>query len=199
MKAHVIVIDNFDSFTYNLVDELLKQGAQTTVFRNDVSLETLQAYIQKQSTPVALLISPGPDAPEDSGNCLAFVDALKGTIPIFGICLGHQVIGQAFGGKVYQVDPVHGEASFVNHTQHDLFSNIPDTFEAGRYHSLAVTCPEDFKIIASSNQMVMAMAHDTYPIYGLQFHPESILTNNGAQIIHNILNLSMQEVGYARA
>lgn len=196
MTAKVILIDNFDSFTYNLVETLKELGAQCIVYRNNTPIQIIAQAISKHE-PSCLFISPGPKSPNEAGNCLAYIEAFKSVCPIFGICLGHQSIGHAFGGHVYQMDACHGKAFTVKQNGDSLFKDIPCQFKVGRYHSLAVTCPESFKPIAKMGQLTMAMKHKTLPIYGMQFHPESILTEFGENMMKNILSITCEAFHHA--
>jgi anthranilate synthase/aminodeoxychorismate synthase-like glutamine amidotransferase len=200
----IAVIDNYDSFTYNLVQYLGELGAQVKVFRNDaISIEELESYNLSH-----IVISPGPGGPEDAGISNAVIRAFGPTMPILGVCLGHQCIGYIFGGEVVRAPRLfHGKTSGINHDGEGLFRGIPSPFEATRYHSLIVAepLPKDLKLTAfTAHGEVMALEHRTYPIYGVQFHPESILTTHGKQILSNFLDegqavfsLSKQELEIA--
>ena len=186
----MIMIDNYDSFTYNLVQEFGKLGADMTVFRNDViTVDKLNAL-----NPSALIISPGPCTPSKAGISIEAILSFVGRIPIFGVCLGHQAVIQAFGGTIIHAKKImHGKTSSVRHTGDPLFKNISNPFEAGRYHSL-VGNPEDLpsclEVTAESDdQEIMGLRHKIHPIVGVQFHPESILTPAGPQIMQNFLNM----------
>ncbi len=185
----IAVIDNYDSFTYNLVQYLGEMGAQVRVFRNDqVSVADLEAL-----NPSHIVISPGPGDPTDAGisrEVVREIGAGKSPRPILGVCLGHQCIGDVFGGKVVRAPRLmHGKTSPVYHYGRDLFQGVPSPFEATRYHSLIVTdLPEVLEATAFTPEgELMALKHRTYPIYGVQFHPESILTAAGKQILRNFL------------
>jgi len=183
----IAVIDNYDSFTYNLVQYFGELGAQVEVFRNDaITVEELGSLNLSH-----IVISPGPGGPENAGISNAAIRALGPTLPILGVCLGHQCIGQVFGGQVVRASRLfHGKTSAINHTGEGLFQGIPSPFEATRYHSLIVAepLPEDLKLTAFTDQgEVMALEHRVYPIFGVQFHPESILTAQGKQILRNFL------------
>lgn len=195
----IIVIDNYDSFTYNLVQYLGELGAEIQVYRNDaVTVEKLE-----QLHPDAILISPGPGEPKDSGISPRVIRTLGKQIPTLGVCLGHQCIGEVFGGRVVRAERLmHGKVSPINHNGDLLFDQIPSPFEATRYHSLIVSpqdLPEELKITATTPEgEIMALRHKAYPIFGVQFHPESILTVEGKQILKNFLQLSKsgdQETG----
>ena len=187
----VLVIDNYDSFTYNLVQYLGELGAEVTVKRND---ETTADKV-RALRPARILISPGPGRPEDAGVTLDVIRALGGEVPVLGVCLGHQAMGMAFGGAVVRAPvPMHGKTSTVEHDGRGIFAGITSPFQASRYHSLVVAedgWPEDLEISARSKEdgLVMGLRHRTKPIHGVQFHPESILTNEGRRILRNFLEL----------
>ncbi|MFI4936916.1 MAG: anthranilate synthase component II [Candidatus Berkiellales bacterium] len=204
MTCNVIVIDNYDSFTFNLVDSLKKQKANVIVYRNSAPLDFIIDQIKKLEYPKCLILSPGPGNPQQAGICLDLIKATYRMIPILGICLGHQSIGEAFGGKLdVDVNPFHGKVSTIEHEHHPLFSDLPSPMEVGRYHSLYVKeLPSTLKVIATHQGMIMGLAHQHYPVYGLQFHPESILTPYGDQIIENFMKMTIalsSEVNYALA
>ena len=187
----LLVIDNYDSFTYNLVQYLGELGAEMKVFRND---EITVDEIENDLKPEKILISPGPGTPDDAGISLGAVDRFAGRIPILGVCLGHQAIGQHFGGKVVRApEPVHGKPVEVRHDGRTIFEGLSETFNAGRYHSLVVerdSMPECLEISAvSPDGLVMALRHKTEKVEGVQFHPESILTEEGKHLLQNFLNL----------
>lgn len=187
----ILLIDNYDSFTYNLYQYLSQLGAEVEVIRNDkITLEQIQA-----SLPEAIVMSPGPGRPEDSGVCVDIVKSLSGKLPILGVCLGHQVIGQVFGGRII-VSPtiMHGKVSLIEHDGKHLFKHIPSPFLATRYHSLAVeanSVPECLEVSARSQDgIVMGLRHRELPhLYGVQFHPESIMTQHGMDILRNFLKI----------
>jgi anthranilate synthase component II len=185
----ILLIDNFDSFTFNLYQYLGELGEELVVYRNN-QLTTEQIV---DLNPKAIILSPGPGKPEDAGICMDVVREFFNKIPILGICLGHQAIGAAFGSVIQRAEIIkHGKTSLVTHNDCELFSDLPDHFEVMRYHSLIVeevSLPEQLECIAHSNddQVVMAIKHKQYPVYGLQFHPESIGTPTGKQILNNFL------------
>ena len=188
MRAHVAVIDNYDSFTYNLVQYLAELGARPEVFRNDaVGVADLRGY-------EALVISPGPGEPADAGVSVEAVRALSGEMPILGVCLGHQALGEAFGGRVVRNAPVHGKTSQIHHDGRPPFESLPDPFEATRYHSLVVdaaSLPEELEASAwTDDGVVMGLRHRRMPAFGVQFHPESILTPDGRQLLRNFLEVA---------
>jgi len=184
----ILMIDNFDSFTYNLVQGFRTHGAEVIVFRNNaINIEQAQAL-----GPTHLVISPGPGRPKDAGVSLPLIQEFASKIPILGVCLGHQCIVEAFGGKiVYAQQLMHGKTSIIQHDQTTIFTNLDNPMVAGRYHSLAADItrlPKNLDISASTeDNEIMAVRHKTYPIEGVQFHPESILTPLGEKLMHNFL------------
>jgi anthranilate synthase/aminodeoxychorismate synthase-like glutamine amidotransferase len=188
MGPRVLVIDNYDSFVYNLVQELGELGAEPVVFRNDaIDVAGIRA-----EEPDAVLISPGPGRPEDGGVSLEAVRALAGEIPLLGVCLGHQCIGQAFGGEIVAAPHLmHGKTSEIHHDGSGIFAGLPNPFVATRYHSLVVrpdSVPSDFVVTAtSSDGVVMGLRHRTLAVEGVQFHPESVLTASGPALLANFL------------
>ena len=186
--TRVAVVDNYDSFTYNLVQYLAELGARPDVFRNDaVAAEALDGYD-------ALVISPGPGDPDDAGVSLEAISALSGKIAILGVCLGHQCLGQAFGGRVVRHRPVHGMTSWVHHDGRPPFSGLPAPFEATRYHSLIVereSVPDELEVCAWTHDgVVMGLRHREHRTYGVQFHPESVLTGEGKRLLGNFLRVA---------
>jgi anthranilate synthase/aminodeoxychorismate synthase-like glutamine amidotransferase len=186
----ILLIDNYDSFTFNLVHFLGDLGASCVVKRND-ALSPQEALALQ---PEAIVLSPGPCTPNEAGICLDLIKEAAGKLPIFGVCLGHQAIGQAFGGDVIRAPaPVHGKTSEVNHAGTDIFAGLPDPFTATRYHSLIVdaeTLPGTLEATAWAEQkIIMGMRHKTLPIFGVQFHPESIATSHGHESLQNFLNI----------
>jgi len=188
----ILLIDNYDSFTFNLVHFLGDLGAECDVRRND----TLTPYEAVALKPDAIVLSPGPCTPNEAGICLELVEvAARTKIPLLGVCLGHQSIGQAFGGKVIRApEPIHGKTSPIHHANSDIFAGLPDPFTATRYHSLIVeksTLPDELKETAwTDDGIIMGLRHKTLPIFGVQFHPESIATAHGHDILQNFLNLA---------
>jgi anthranilate synthase/aminodeoxychorismate synthase-like glutamine amidotransferase len=190
-KRKVLFIDNFDSFTYNLVDDFCKRDCQAKVYRADTTIEELKELAEKFK-PDLLLISPGPGTPDTAGVSLSAVDYFKDKLPIFGVCLGHQVIVQHFGGKIgHAPEPMHGKPSRITHNEKDVFEGVENPLQAGRYHSLvAVEMPNCLEKTAEFEDIVMGVRHKELPIFGVQFHPESILTPAGCKIIDNILSIA---------
>ena len=183
-----LLIDNYDSFTYNLWHYLGELGAEVVVHRND----KISVAAALDLDPRGIILSPGPCDPDKAGICLDLITAAAGKIPILGVCLGHQAIGQAFQGRVVRAHlPMHGKLSDINHTGHRMFSGIPKRFRATRYHSLIVeraTLPSQLEVTAATDDgLIMALAHKTDPIFGVQFHPESIESQFGHQILRNFL------------
>ena len=187
----VLFIDNFDSFTYNLVDDFCKRGCIAKVYRADTPLETLKK-IAEDFEPDLLVISPGPGTPAKAGVTLEAIGYFKDILPIFGVCLGHQAIVEYFGGTVSHAPTVcHGKASKVTHNGKGIFEGVENPLQAGRYHSLcAVKVPDCLEITAEYENIVMGIQHKQKPIFGVQFHPESILTPTGGKIIQNLLKIS---------
>ncbi|MFY0621449.1 MAG: aminodeoxychorismate/anthranilate synthase component II [Pelagimonas sp.] len=188
----LLLIDNYDSFTYNLVHYLGELGADVVVRRND-ALDVQEAMAM---TPSSILLSPGPCDPDQAGICLALTEAAAETkTPLMGVCLGHQTIGQAFGGNVVRhSEIVHGKMGNMHHTGTSVFAGLPTPFEATRYHSLVVdrdTLPDCLKITAElEDGTIMGLAHESLPIHGVQFHPESIRSEHGHQMLQNFLDLA---------
>ena len=187
----ILVIDNYDSFTYNLVHYLNELGADARVVRNDV----LSARQALDLHPDAVVLSPGPCTPNEAGVCLELISSAPAELPILGVCLGHQAIGQAFGGRVVAAGAImHGKTSPIRHIGEGLFDGLPDGFTATRYHSLSVPregLPDDLKITAwTDDGEVMGLSHRDRPVHGVQFHPESIATECGHKLLENFLRLA---------
>ncbi len=186
----ILLIDNYDSFTYNLYHYLIEAGEKNVIVkRNDeISVDDIKAM-----NPRGIMLSPGPCTPNEAGICLEVIEKLQGIFPIFGVCLGHQAIGQAFGGKVVKTYPMHGKISEIYHEQKAVFKDLPSPFKATRYHSLVIekeTCPQSLEITATTKDgIIMGVAHKEHKIYGVQFHPESIASEHGHQIIKNFLDV----------
>ncbi|HEX8457896.1 MAG TPA: aminodeoxychorismate/anthranilate synthase component II [Pyrinomonadaceae bacterium] len=185
----IFVIDNYDSFTYNLVQYLGELGAELAVRRND---EVTVDEIEREFRPAKILISPGPGEPKDAGLTCAAIKHFAGRVPVFGVCLGHQAIGEVFGGRVVRAPvPVHGKPADIEHDGRTVFAGLPQPFAAGRYHSLVVereTLPACLEVSAeTADGLIMGLRHRELPIEGVQFHPESILTMEGKRLLANFL------------
>ena len=195
MAVRVLVIDNYDSFVYNLVQELGELGADPVVHRNDaIDVDGIRA-----AAPDAVLISPGPGRPEDAGVSLGVIEELAGELPILGVCLGHQAIGQAFGGEIVRAPTLmHGKTSAIHHDGAGVFSGLPDPLTATRYHSLVVepgSVPDVLEVTArTSDGVVMGLRHRTVAVEGVQFHPESLLTPEGPSLLANFLAMAAARV-----
>lgn len=186
----ILMIDNFDSFTYNLVQYFMQLGQEVEVHRNNA----LTMNDIEKMNPSHVVISPGPGTPHTAGISMDVIRNFKGKIPILGVCLGHQCMGEVFGGKVLNAQRImHGKISTITHNGKGIFKDIPNPFKATRYHSLAIernSCPEELIVTAHSEDgEIMAVEHESLPVYGVQFHPESILTEHGLQLLNNFLKL----------
>jgi anthranilate synthase component II len=186
----IVLIDNYDSFTFNLFHYLGGLGAKAVVHRNDkIAPDAVLA-----ADPDAIVLSPGPCTPRDAGICIELINKAASTIPIMGVCLGHQAIGEAFGGRVVRAPtPVHGKLSDISHNGSGVFRGINGSFRATRYHSLVVermTLPPDLAITAETDRLVMGLSHEKLPVHGVQFHPESIASEHGHLILQNFLDLA---------
>ena len=188
MKAKILMVDNYDSFTYNIVQYFGELGAAVRVARNDeVSLADIAAH-----APTHLVISPGPCSPAEAGISVAAIQHFAGKLPILGVCLGHQAIGAAFGGKIIRAQQLmHGKTSVISTTQQGVFAGLPAQFTVNRYHSLAIersSCPAELELTAwTEDGEIMGVRHRSLPIQGVQFHPESILTEHGHAMLKNFL------------
>jgi anthranilate synthase component 2 len=186
----ILVVDHYDSFTYNLVQLIESLGAETEVVKSDA--ETAQELVRRR--PEAVVLSPGPGRPEQAGCFTNLLRILPDEVPVLGVCLGHQAMGIVAGGRVERATPVHGKASLVHHEGKGILAEVPEPFEAGRYHSLVVTrehLPAELELTAwSDDGLVMATQHRSLPRFGVQFHPESILTPEGPRIVRNFLSLA---------
>jgi len=186
----LLVIDNYDSFTYNLVQFIGELGAEPVVRRNDqVTVEQIANGSYR-----GIVISPGPGEPKGAGVSLAVICQLGARLPILGVCLGHQAIGEAFGGRIVRAPrPIHGKASSVQHDGRGIFAGVPNDLQVARYHSLIIereSCPAELEVTATTaDGIIMGVRHRTFPIEGVQFHPESVLTSNGMQILSNFVKL----------
>lgn len=189
MSQTIFMLDNYDSFTYNIVQYLRELGATVIVKRNDeTTIEEIEA-----TQPDRIVISPGPCSPTEAGLSIAVIEHFAGKLPILGVCLGHQAIGHVFGGKIVQAQELmHGKTSEIRTTQEGVFANLPERFTVTRYHSLVidpVTCPDVLTVTARTDDgEIMGVKHKTLPIEGVQFHPESILSDHGHALLENFLN-----------
>jgi anthranilate synthase component 2 len=186
----LLLIDNYDSFTYNLVHYFGELGAKMEIYRNDA----LSADEALGLRPQAIVLSPGPCDPDQAGICLELIEKNAGNIPLLGVCLGHQAIGQAYGGKVVRApNLMHGKVSDIKHTEKGLFAGVPTPFLATRYHSLMVerqSLPDCLEVTAETDDgIIMGLAHQEYPIHGVQFHPESIASEQGHELLKNFLTV----------
>ena len=190
-QSHVVIVDNYDSFTYNLFQYLAELGAKVDVFRHDrITVEGI-----RDLAPTHLVISPGPKTPDEAGISLDAIRGLAGEMPILGVCLGHQAIGQAFGGTVVRgSEPVHGKTSEIAHDGRTVFAGLSDPMTATRYHSLVVereSLPEVLEVSAwCDGDVIMGLRHRDLPVEGVQFHPESILSGEGKSLLRNFLGMS---------
>jgi anthranilate synthase component 2 len=189
----LLLIDNYDSFTYNLFHYLSELGAEVVVKRNDeLSVTAVFAL-----APEAVVLSPGPCTPNEAGICLDLVAAARGNLPILGVCLGHQAIGQAYGGRIVRAPvPMHGKLSRIHHTGKGVFRGLNNDFEATRYHSLVIereSLPDSLEVTATADDgAIMGVMHARHPVHGVQFHPESIASENGHAILQNFLNIARE-------
>jgi anthranilate synthase component 2 len=191
----LLLIDNYDSFTYNLFHYLGELGAETIVKRND-ELSAGEALALK---PDAIVLSPGPCTPNEAGICLDLIREADGRVPILGVCLGHQAIGQAYGGRIVRApQPMHGKLSRIHHTGKSVFRSLNNDFEATRYHSLTIapeSVPEALEVTATTgDRVIMGVMHKRHPVHGVQFHPESIASENGHALLRNFLALERDAV-----
>ncbi len=186
--ADILLLDNIDSFTYNLVDQLRASGHNVVVYRNQVPVDTIIARLKTLEKPV-LMLSPGPGTPAQAGCMPALLTQLRGRLPIIGVCLGHQAIVEAYGGHVGQAGEIlHGKASAIEHDGQAMFEGLPNPLPVARYHSLVGSqVPDELTVNAHFNGMVMAVRHDADRVCGFQFHPESILTTHGARLLEQTL------------
>ncbi|AYH48134.1 glutamine amidotransferase [Dickeya fangzhongdai] len=190
--ADILLLDNIDSFTYNLVDQLRASGHNVVVYRNQLPADVIIDRLQQMEKPV-LMLSPGPGTPSEAGCMPALLQRLRGQLPIIGICLGHQAIVEAYGGHVGQAGEIlHGKASSIEHDGQAMFNGLPSPLPVARYHSLVGSdIPAELVINASFNGMVMAVRHDEHRVCGFQFHPESILTTHGARLLNQTLDWAL--------
>lgn len=186
--ADILLLDNVDSFTYNLVDQLRASGHQVVIYRNQIAAEVIIARLQQMKQPI-LMLSPGPGTPADAGCMPELLQRLRGQMPIIGICLGHQAIVEAYGGHVGQAGEIlHGKASSITHDNQGMFAGMANPLPVARYHSLVGSnIPEGLTVNARFGDMVMTVRHDEHRVCGFQFHPESILTTQGARLLEQTL------------
>ena len=188
----LLLIDNYDSFTYNLFHYLGELGEEVVVCRND-DMSAAQALSMK---PSAVVLSPGPCDPDKAGICLDLIKAARGRVPMLGVCLGHQAIAQAYGGRIVRAPkPMHGKLSRIHHNGKGVFRGIANDFQATRYHSLTVepeTFPAELEVTATADGVIMGLMHKTFPLHGVQFHPESIASEHGHALLKNFLALARE-------
>ncbi|MCG3721925.1 aminodeoxychorismate/anthranilate synthase component II [Vibrio cincinnatiensis] len=190
--ANIIFIDNFDSFTYNLVDQFRSLGHHVTIYRNNIAAAVIEQAIQHLDNPV-LVLSPGPGAPSQAGAMPDILQRLKGKVPMIGICLGHQAMVEAYGGIVSGANEiVHGKVSMMEHQQHPIYQGLASPLAIARYHSLVATqVPECLTVTAQVDGLVMSVVHEQDKVCGFQFHPESIMTTQGATLLKNAINWAL--------
>lgn len=189
--AHVIFIDNFDSFSYNLVDSIKVLGCQVEVFRNDVDIDKLESHINSLGkSNIVLMLSPGPSHPQEAGGLMKIIERFAGRLPMLGICLGHQALGLYLGGKVSRApEIVHGKSSPIEHNQQACFKHLPSPLLVARYHSLVVSeLPNNVQVLAQFEDLCMALYEPKLKMLGFQFHPESIITTYGQQLLEQAIN-----------
>ncbi|MCG9577620.1 aminodeoxychorismate/anthranilate synthase component II [Vibrio tubiashii] len=192
--ANIVFIDNFDSFTYNLVDQFRSLGHDVTIYRNNIAAEVIESTVAKLDNPVVLL-SPGPGAPSEAGSMPEIIQRLKGKVPMIGICLGHQAIVEAYGGTVAGAgEIIHGKVSMMEHQNHDTYAGLPSTLAIARYHSLVATeVPSSLTITAEVDDLVMSVVQEQDKVCGFQFHPESIMTTYGATLLANAIEWALKK------
>ncbi|ESE43034.1 aminodeoxychorismate/anthranilate synthase component II [Shewanella decolorationis] len=199
MKLYLL--DNFDSFTYNLVDQFRSLGCEVVIYRNDVAADYIADKLLAETEPSALVLSPGPGAPHEVGSMMALIDKVAGKVPMLGICLGHQAMVEYYGGKVERAPfVVHGKASPTFHNGEGVFANLPSPLPVARYHSLVATkVPDCLEVIATTDDMPMAILHAEHRAVGFQFHPESILTTLGSTLLTQTLRFLTQDIAHNTA
>lgn len=190
--ANILFIDNFDSFTYNLVDQFRSLGHVVTIYRNNISADVIEQALQQLDNPVVVL-SPGPGAPSEAGCMPDLLQRLKGKVPMIGICLGHQALVEAYGGVVAGAgEIVHGKVSMMEHQNHAIYRGLPSPLAIARYHSLVATqVPAALAVTAEVNGLVMSVVNETDKVCGFQFHPESIMTTHGATLLANAIDWAL--------
>ncbi|GAD90622.1 MULTISPECIES: aminodeoxychorismate/anthranilate synthase component II [Vibrio] len=191
--ANILFIDNFDSFTYNLVDQFRTLGHEVTVYRNQIDINVLESTLNQLQNPV-IVLSPGPGAPSEAGNMPSIIQRFKGKVPMIGICLGHQAIVEAYGGTVAGAgEIIHGKVSMMEHNNHATYQGLPSPFAIARYHSLVATkVTDELTITAQVDDLVMSVVHEQDKVCGFQFHPESIMTTYGATLLANSIEWALQ-------
>ncbi|MDV6251804.1 aminodeoxychorismate/anthranilate synthase component II [Vibrio sp. EA2] len=192
--ANIVFIDNFDSFTYNLVDQFRSLGHSVTIYRNNIAAENIEHAVNELENPVVLL-SPGPGAPSEAGSMPDLIQRMKGKVPMIGICLGHQAIVEAYGGTVAGAgEIIHGKVSMMEHDKHATYANLPSPLAIARYHSLVATSvPETLTITAEVDGLTMSVVHEQDKVCGFQFHPESIMTTYGATLLANAIEWALEK------
>lgn len=192
--ANIVFIDNFDSFTYNLVDQFRSLGHQVTIYRNHIPADVIEQAVAKLDNAVVVL-SPGPGAPSEAGSMPEILQRLKGKVPMIGICLGHQAMVEAYGGVVAGAgEIVHGKVSMMEHNQHPIYQGLPSPLAIARYHSLvAKQVPDSLTVTAEVDGLAMSVVNDDDKLCGFQFHPESIMTTQGATLLANAINWAMDK------
>lgn len=186
--AHLVFVDNFDSFTYNLVDQFRSLGHEVTIYRNNIAANSIAKTLDQLDNPVVIL-SPGPGCPAEAGCMPQLIQLIKGKVPIIGICLGHQAIVEAYGGKVAGAgEIIHGKVSQLYQQPHPIYQDLPNPLSIARYHSLVATeVPKELKVTAEADGLVMSVIHEDDKVCGFQFHPESIMTTYGATLLANTI------------
>lgn len=192
--ANIIFIDNFDSFTYNLVDQFRSLNHDVTIYRNSIDVDAIEQAVESLENPV-LLLSPGPGRPADAGCMPQLIKRLQGKVPMIGICLGHQAIVEAYGGTVESAgNIVHGKVSMMSHQSHPIYKGLADTIAIARYHSLVATnIPECLTVTAEVDGLVMSVTHEEHKVCGFQYHPESIMTTYGATLLSNAIEWALDK------
>ncbi|KGY12152.1 anthranilate synthase subunit II [Vibrio tubiashii] len=192
--ANIVFIDNFDSFTYNLVDQFRSLGHEVTIYRNNIAAEAIEATVAELDNPVVLL-SPGPGAPSEAGSMPEIIQRLKGKVPLIGICLGHQAIVEAYGGTVAGAgEIIHGKVSMMEHQDHATYAELPSPLAIARYHSLVAThVPDALTITAEVDGLVMSVVQEQDKVCGFQYHPESIMTTYGATLLANAIEWALDK------
>ncbi len=190
--AHIVFIDNFDSFTYNLVDQFRSLGHHVTIYRNHIAADVIENAVSQLENPVVVL-SPGPGAPSEAGSMPEILQCLKGKVPMIGICLGHQAMVEAYGGTVAGAgEIVHGKVSMMEHDNHPIYQGLPSPLAIARYHSLVATSvPDSLTVTAEVDDLVMSIVNEQDKLCGFQFHPESIMTTHGATLLANAINWAL--------